>query len=366
MPKLEKTITLQDACTLVGQSKDVFAPIKEAISNSFDSIIQRQRCFSKDFKPEVNLSFYFVKNVNLALEENTELSSVVIKDNGIGFTRENLCNFKALASKSKGMNNRGTGLIQMFCRFSKLTIHSIFNEDDKWKELNLSWDKTGEYACDVLEKTSDTIHCTSVELSDFCGNPKELDFFLSYIHDISHLKSDILKYFLLRLWLGSQETGLSLTIQVYKDGTCLNSYVFDSSNIPIPDKTEYIKIATEQAKIKRCKSGKSAIEIVWEKVDPEYTLTINRFKIPSRDANENAIYLCSNGITICQIKFPTIKRKDTVFDGYRFITSIQGTLLDDPSFITHTVDGFTFPDKKRLRLKYQNLMICSIKKINTS
>ena len=42
MTILTQSTTLKDSCDLIGKSKSIFAPVKEAISNAFDSIMQRQ------------------------------------------------------------------------------------------------------------------------------------------------------------------------------------------------------------------------------------------------------------------------------------------------------------------------------------
>jgi DNA topoisomerase VI subunit B len=90
---LSKKITLQNSCDLIGKTKDVFAPIKEAIINSFDSITQRQKT-DKAFTPSIFVSVYFKENKDLFEEKSSIISSVSIEDNGIGFTSENLQNLK--------------------------------------------------------------------------------------------------------------------------------------------------------------------------------------------------------------------------------------------------------------------------------
>lgn len=46
-------------------------------------------------------------------------------------------------------------------------------------------------------------------------------------------------------------------------------------------------------------------------------------------------------------KFPfSILRKNTNFDGYRYITSVSGSILDDERNVNQSIDGFTFPLKK--------------------
>ena len=42
MEILEQKITLKSSCDLIGKGKDIFSPLKEAITNSLDAISQRQ------------------------------------------------------------------------------------------------------------------------------------------------------------------------------------------------------------------------------------------------------------------------------------------------------------------------------------
>ncbi|MDR0741414.1 MAG: ATP-binding protein [Rickettsiales bacterium] len=123
MEILEQKINLKSSCDLIGKGKDIFSPLKEAIKNSLDAISQRQNAVEA-FTPSISVAVHFRTEKNLLKEETHTLDFIMIKDNGIGFTSENLSRFKEPAANTKGLNNRGTGKIQIFCRFKEISIDS--------------------------------------------------------------------------------------------------------------------------------------------------------------------------------------------------------------------------------------------------
>lgn len=56
-------------------------------------------------------------------------------------------------------------------------------------------------------------------------------------------------------------------------------------------------------------------------------------------------FLCSKNVQVKKFPF-SILRKNTNFDGYRYITSVSGSILDDERNVNQSIDGFTFPLKK--------------------
>ena len=340
---LEKKISIKDACNLIGKAKDVFAPIKEAVTNSLDAIIQRQET-KEPFQPKIIISFHYKTKIDLLHNKEIFLDAVSIEDNGMGFTSKNLYNFKQFASPAKGLNNRGTGIIQIFCRFDKLNVESLFSEDNKDNEYKASWDIIGNYEEQFNKEVSFSDNKTKITMSCFSGNEDDRKFYERYLGDLDELKKDILKHFLLRLWLGNKEKKLELKIQTILDDCIEKEFVFDSTNIPSPDKEERVIIDTKKANVTYKKGNKPQVE--WTSVEPQYPLTIHRFKLPATDIGENAIHLCSKNIMVENFKFSAIKRKDSSFDGYRYLTCICGELFNDPQNVSHTVDHFIFPSQK--------------------
>lgn len=186
---LEKKISIKDACNLIGKAKDVFAPIKEAVTNSLDAIIQRQET-KETFQPKIIISFHYKTKIDLLHNKEIFLDAVSIEDNGMGFTSKNLYNFKQFASPAKGLNNRGTGIIQIFCRFDKLNVESLFSEDNKDNEYKASWDIIGNYEEQFNKEVSFSDNKTKITMSCFSGNEDDRKFYERYLGDLDELKKD--------------------------------------------------------------------------------------------------------------------------------------------------------------------------------
>ena len=353
MPIQKKEISLRDACNLIGKSKDLFAPIKEVMTNAFDSIILRERTHAS-FKPQISLKLYFEQGNNLFDKQPVMLKEISVADNGIGFTNENLFNFKQLANQSKGLNNRGTGIVQVFCRFDDLQVDSNFVENSHPKRIHIKWNAlTSEYEEEFIAPDGNK-HNTVVSMSSFSGNAQEQEFYNRYASDISRLKTDVLKYFLLRMWLDNQKNGLEIEIKTFLNGEEKGNFIFDKNTIPTPDKTETVEVNTEKAKIIKDKENPDKIQVEWSTVEPAYTLQIQRFKIPTNELDENAVYMCSKGILVQPFTSPIIKRKGTDYKGYRYLTSIQGPLLDKPEYVSQAVDHFQFQNRKDVERNIKN------------
>lgn len=353
MPIQKKEISLKDACNLIGKSKDPFAPIKEVMTNAFDSIVLRERTHTP-FKPQISLKLYFEQGNNLFDKQPVMLKEISVTDNGIGFTSKNLFYFKQLANQSKGLNNRGTGIVQVFCRFDDLQVDSNFIENGQPQRIHIKWNaSTSEYEEEFIAP-SENNHNTVVSMSSFGGNAQEQEFYNRYASDISRLKTDVLKCFLLRMWLDNQKNGLEIEIKTYLNGEERGNFIFDKNSIPTPDKTETVKVNTEKAKIIKDKENPDKIQVAWSTVEPSYTLQIQRFKIPTHELDENTVYMCSKGILVQPFTSSIIKRKGTDYKGYRYLTCIQGPLLDKPEYVSQAVDRFQFQDRKDVERNIKN------------
>jgi len=339
MPTLEQKISINSACSLIKKSKDCFAPIREAVSNSLDAIKQRQET-DNNFTSVISVAVNFKSNKNL-LDKTVFLDSISIEDNGIGFTSENLSRFKNLADNSKNLNNRGTGKIQIFHRFNKIFIDSIFYENNIFKKLNVELEKAnGEYKEYITENDIQGNTGTMIKMQEFT-NKKENEYFIKYLDDENLFKQDILKHFLLRLWLGNKEKyELNLAIKIFLDKEQKYEYTFNKENIPQPEIENDIIINTKQIIME----DNNRIE--WNSIK-ENKLIIRRFNFSANTMNENNIYMCSKNIVVKPFTYQAIK-KTTSFNGSRYLTSISGDIFDDPKYTNQSVDDFNFPSKKEI------------------
>ena len=339
MAQRQQLISIQNSLRLVKKSEDPFAPLKEAITNSFDAIKGRFDTGVK-FTPHISLTVFFKTRKNTANEEEKWLESVEIEDNGIGFIKSWFQRYVDLAQDTKQMHNRGTGKLQMFHRFKKISIDSTFCEDDIWKNRKDSWNLSGEASEDaeptIIQDPLDTR--TTVKLEDFYG--QEEDFYTRYIKTPSVLRQDILKRFLLRLYISNKQEGLTFNLSIMCNGNLVEKFEFNDSNIPKPDKEDNITIHPEKAEIE---TKDDKLVVAWKKnFDTSYVLDIKRFVLPSDIIDENTISMCSKNIEVEKFPFALGNNKSD-YNGYRYITSISGDVLNDN--VNEAVDKFTFKKK---------------------
>lgn len=345
MAVLEQKITIEDSCSIVKKAKSPFSPIKEAITNAMDSIVKRQES-GISFIPKISVILNFIEKKDLYNPENSKylLSSISIVDNGEGFIQKNIERFKNLGERSKGLNNRGTGKVQLFCRFKQIDIESIFYEDNKWKKFTSTWKRNGDYTDSISYIGKENDNKTTVMMS-YLINDKEHEYYGEYLKDIENLKRDILKNFLLRLWLGSSSTNQSIEIKTMINEHEKDSFIYNEKTIPVPDKEDTIKIHTQKADIYKDTKGK--IKVTWLSTEPSYTLNFYRFKLNASEINENGVYICSKNIVVEPFSFSAVK-KTANFDGARYISCVSGNLLDASDNVSQSVESFNFPLKREV------------------
>ena len=153
---------------------------------------------------------------------------------------------------------------------------------------------TGEYKeAPLIDIEPQSDSKTIVRISDFYGCDKEEDFFKRYVDNIDEFKKDIIKNFLLRLWFENVSGTLNLTISTYINNQIEKSFIYRKDSIPTPDKEEDVLVCSEKADVLFDKTDKNKLKIEWTPVEPKNKLTIQRFKLPCDDMDENGIYLCS-------------------------------------------------------------------------
>lgn len=103
----KQIIGINDTFNLIKKSVEPLSPLKEAITNSLDSIKERRK-IDCDFKAKIDVEFFFKSGFDLINEKEVCLDSIKITDNGKGFYKEALERFKSLADRGKCYNNRGT------------------------------------------------------------------------------------------------------------------------------------------------------------------------------------------------------------------------------------------------------------------
>lgn len=344
---VRQQIGIKDSFKIIKEAENPIIPLIEGLVNSLDSIKQRQAVAS--FIPYISISLNYNKDL-LDDSKSISLKSISIEDNGIGFTDESFQRFKKLADGSKLLNNRGTGKIQMFYRFNTISVDSYFSENDSFYNVNFKYSID-----DILEPSDPKIlldhfseNKTIVTLDEFYGSSDEQEFFVNFTNNINELKKEIFKYLLLRLHF-EKKTGLSITMRININGKECSVTSINPPDVPSPYKTEDVIINRLKPHIVKTKNEEYT-SVQWEIVNSDTKLTLTTFKLPYNEIDGNGVFLCSKSILIERYKFP-ILRKNASYEGFRYITSIGGDLLDDPANVNQSADGFNFPIKKQIENK---------------
>ena len=121
---------------IVAVKTNIYMPIVEAIANSIDAIEERG---IKDGEIRVELK----RNPQLVKTGEDGIppvSSVVITDNGIGFTDSNVSSFDELFSEKKlAKGGKGFGRFTYLKYFSSTSIDSTYQADGQWKNRTFTF-----------------------------------------------------------------------------------------------------------------------------------------------------------------------------------------------------------------------------------
>lgn len=336
-----------DSCLLVKKSKESFSPIKEAITNSIDSI--SQRIDKKElFSPQIKVELYYSREKNVFGENETpKLHHVIVEDNGVGFNNENFERFKNLADTTKNQNNRGTGKIQFFCRFEEVNITSFYYESNKKWRRDIFWNRKGDFSEKNTEEEDNSIlPLTTLEMRKPILDKSDEQVFASYFQDdLTALKGDIFRFFLLRLWIEQERNKeFSIVISTFLNEEEVCTFSIDRNTILKPLAEQIVPIKKYEAEV-QSDNGKTLV--VFNSIEPTHQLKLVVFNIAGVLFSENTVSLCSKGITIESFPLPYMKKGETV-NGKVYLVCVYGSLFDDSNYINLRGDCFVFPNKKSI------------------
>ena len=350
----KQTVSIRDSLRVIKKAPDPLTPVIEAVINSIDSIQERRISDSKFKEAEVDVSWFFVTETTLANEKEFSLDKIQITDNGVGFRQENRNRFMQFANRENNRNNKGTGKIQIFHRFKKILVDSIFLENNKVQHLAFSYDRDDDLSYlnkDAPEKKCElTDHCplsTTVTLSEFDGSESDLKYLGNLFKEPQLFRETLLSQLILRLFLEKTD-GLIIRLKIYENNEEYFSDTLSSEDVPEPDKFETVNINTQKLKKIKQENGQDIPE--WEILNSDKELELRRFKLSASMCGENNVYLCAKGFVAEEYKSSVLPKKAD-FSGFRYLTCVSGIILDEN--VNHAGNGFVFPAKKEIESQIQ-------------
>jgi hypothetical protein len=179
------------------KDKDVYWPIFEAISNSFDAIEENgggpTRITIRIIRDESQVEL-------VDTPKDKRVDSVLIEDNGCGFTENNFQSFRELDSvKKRSWGGKGVGRLYWLKTFDQVEIDSIFVDDmnEKKRRMLLFKLPSGPQDVNVSSVLQTSEVGTKIKL---CGYKKEYEEPFRKKR-LATLKNDILKHFMANLIL---------------------------------------------------------------------------------------------------------------------------------------------------------------------
>jgi hypothetical protein len=147
--------------------KDALLPLFECVVNSIISLIQSNQSHKEIQIKILRGDLPFQTNI-----DNTKtIKSIIITDNGIGFTDKNFQSFQTPFSKTyKEYGCKGVGRFTVLAAFNSMRVRSNYFEDNSWKYREFTCDAENEVIPIKCEDSNEQIYRTIIELID-CFNP---------------------------------------------------------------------------------------------------------------------------------------------------------------------------------------------------
>ncbi|MCU0321180.1 MAG: hypothetical protein MUE72_02120, partial [Chitinophagaceae bacterium] len=247
-------VDISGAMDLVKKSSIFYAPIFEAITNSFEAISIKK--YSEGETPIINVNFYF----NGMFDTVRDFDKIEIIDNGLGFDEESYKRYKKLFDKSKNLKNRGSGRLQFLHRFKKVSIESTYFKENKPFTRNFYSDEKN-LTVDATEKeiiSDNKIYSgTKITMSDFKFDKNEKISFDSL--SITEVQNELKKNFFLKLYLEEEKKLLvpQITITFFKNDTLEGQEKVNPNSIIQPESIGEIKVFYERV------NGVELDEVEW-------------------------------------------------------------------------------------------------------
>jgi hypothetical protein len=161
--------------------KDALLPLFECIVNSVISLMQSNQ-------PNKEIQVKLIRGdspTQTNIANMMTIHSIVVSDNGIGFTDKNFNSFETPFSKTlKEFGCKGIGRFTVLAAFKSIKVRSNYLEHKTWKYREFECDAVNEVKTTRFEDSTENVFRTNVELID-CFNPLVKDKTALTIDEIS-------------------------------------------------------------------------------------------------------------------------------------------------------------------------------------
>jgi hypothetical protein len=324
---------LSGMLTLIKASKNPLTPVFESITNSLESIIERQST-----KQElIEVEFHF----NDQDDQAKRLNSITISDSGAGFDTKSYSRFTELLDNSKGYRNRGTGRLQYFHRFSEMIVESNYKELEHWQTRKFRCNRENFIYADTCEATDHEEFKTIISLQGFRSNKQDDTFFSSIT--LSSFASIIKTQFALRAYLENQKGMIFPLIRInfsYQISQVTDYVEISNSDFPAPTAKGEFEVNRQTPY--QSKDG----DIAWKKVSGQRSEKFNWlvFEFDADEIESHGAFLCSKDIPVEHLKNPILQSSNG-FKGKKKVAAFYGDYLDSPENVNDSVDTFNIKSR---------------------
>lgn len=298
----------------IKKSKSALQPIFECFTNALEAIKIKQT-LDAEHKGEILLKI----NASELTTQSTELNSLSISDNGIGFNEDEFKRFNTFKLTTKGFKNLGSGRIQYVHYFDTTRIKSVFEKDGKFFEIVFSVSKKEDFLKNnaivkhiSYKETTESISGTTVSFSTLLENS-------GIYNDLNEqtLKDKLLEKYI-HYFCYNKNKLPKIKIEFYVQSELKGESTISKSDIPNIDKTLPIKL---QYSIK----AKNDIE----KIEKTEDFTIDAFKISKTQLKENKLNLVSKGEVIEEspVTLENLAGSDNV-NGNKYLFLVSSNYID--------------------------------------
>lgn len=328
---------------LLKGKKEPSRPLFEAFINAWEA------SDGKKDKNNITIDIHFQKETVL-FEEQIRFDSLVIEDNGIGFTEKSFERFQMLRNPKKGKFNKGIGRIQFLKCFVEAHFYSAYlSKDGCILEREFVFSNSKSFLernaliriikKDILsEKTSTR---TKLVLKETTSDKVD-EFYLNL--SVDEIKDELIKHFLPK-FLTTSGTIPNILIRQFIDNEEKDSAKITSNDITSPDYEKTFNLNFETW------NGNE-----FEKSQDTESFTLYSFLMEEKEQEKNILKYVSKGEVSRPINLSFIKPK-RAFSGKRFLFLLISNYLN--SLVSEDREKIKFPTRDRIKKK----MISSQKEI---